>query len=55
MLPPTMKVLGRSKIRSRLVACTYGTIPGLGTGPIRTAAALGIAPSSVTGSNLYMW
>ncbi|WP_298960795.1 TonB-dependent receptor [uncultured Methylobacterium sp.] len=33
---------------------TYGTIPGLGTGPIRTAAALGIAPSSVTGSNLYM-
>jgi outer membrane receptor protein involved in Fe transport len=32
----------------------YGNIPGLGTGPIRSAAALGIAPSSVTGSNLYM-
>ncbi|GJD99554.1 TonB-dependent receptor [Methylobacterium isbiliense] len=32
----------------------YGTIPGLGTGPIRTAAALGIAPSQVFGSNLYM-
>ncbi|SFU59046.1 Outer membrane receptor proteins, mostly Fe transport [Methylobacterium sp. 174MFSha1.1] len=33
---------------------THGNIPGLGTGPIRTAAALGIAPSQVTGSNLYM-
>ncbi len=33
---------------------TYGNIPGLGTGPIRTAGALGIAPSQVTGSNLYM-
>jgi iron complex outermembrane recepter protein len=32
----------------------YGNIPGLGVGPIRTAAALGIAPSGVTGSNLYM-
>ncbi|MDQ0449086.1 iron complex outermembrane receptor protein [Methylobacterium aerolatum] len=32
----------------------YGTIPGLGTPFIRTAAALGIAPSSVNGSNLYM-
>lgn len=32
----------------------YGTIPGLGTEAIRTAAALGIAPSNVTGSNLYM-
>ncbi|ACA15214.1 TonB-dependent receptor [Methylobacterium sp. 4-46] len=33
---------------------TYGLVPGLGTGPLRTAAALGIAPSSVIGSNLYM-
>ncbi|POR40650.1 TonB-dependent receptor [Methylobacterium sp. V23] len=32
----------------------YGTIPGLGTEALRTAAALGIAPSNVTGSNLYM-
>ncbi|WP_018260720.1 TonB-dependent receptor [Methylobacterium sp. WSM2598] len=32
----------------------YGLVPGLGTGPLRTAAALGIAPSNVTGSNLYM-
>ncbi|WP_336486932.1 TonB-dependent receptor [Methylobacterium nigriterrae] len=32
----------------------YGNIPGLGVGPIRTAAALGIAPSLVTGSNLYL-
>lgn len=32
----------------------YGAIPGLGTTQLRTAAALGIAPSSVIGSNLYM-
>ncbi|MCJ2057000.1 TonB-dependent receptor [Methylobacterium sp. J-048] len=32
----------------------YGTIPGLGTTQIRSAAALGIAPSSVSGSNVYM-
>ncbi|KAB1079259.1 TonB-dependent receptor [Methylobacterium soli] len=32
----------------------YGNIPGLGTDFLRTAGALGIAPSSVTGSNLYM-
>ncbi|WP_375408038.1 TonB-dependent receptor [uncultured Methylobacterium sp.] len=32
----------------------YGTIPGLGTTGIRTAAALGIAPSQVTGTNTYM-
>ena len=32
----------------------YGTIPGLGTTQLRTAAALGIAPSNVIGSNLYM-
>ncbi len=32
----------------------YGTIPGLGTPFLRTAGALGIAPSSVQGSNLYM-
>ncbi|KQP34544.1 TonB-dependent receptor [Methylobacterium sp. Leaf469] len=32
----------------------YGTVPGLGTDFLRTSAALGIAPSSVTGSNLYM-
>lgn len=32
----------------------YGNIPGLGTSQLRTAAALGIAPSSVIGSNLYM-
>ncbi|WP_267421076.1 TonB-dependent receptor [Methylobacterium sp. GC_Met_2] len=32
----------------------YGTIPGLGTPYIRTAGALGIAPSSVQGSNLYL-
>ncbi|MGU3539134.1 TonB-dependent receptor [Methylobacterium sp. A54F] len=33
---------------------TYGVIPGLGSDFLRTAAALGIAPSSVIGSNLYM-
>ncbi|GEL44387.1 membrane protein [Methylorubrum extorquens] len=32
----------------------YGNIPGLGTDFLRTAGALGIAPSSVIGSNLYM-
>ncbi|MBP32597.1 MULTISPECIES: TonB-dependent receptor [Methylobacterium] len=32
----------------------YGTIPGLGTPFLRTAGALGIAPSSVQGSNLYL-
>ncbi|NEU12528.1 TonB-dependent receptor [Methylobacterium sp. BTF04] len=32
----------------------YGNIPGLGTTQLRTDAALGIAPSSVIGSNLYM-
>ncbi|MCJ2017844.1 TonB-dependent receptor [Methylobacterium sp. E-065] len=32
----------------------YGTIPSLGTPYIRTAGALGIAPSSVQGSNLYL-
>ncbi len=32
----------------------YGTIPGLGTEMIRTLGALGIAPSSVNGSNLYL-
>lgn len=32
----------------------YGIIPGLGATQLRTAAALGIAPSQVTGSNLYM-
>ena len=32
----------------------YGFIPGLGTTQLRTAAALGIAPSAVFGSNLYM-
>ncbi len=32
----------------------YGNIPGLGTQFLRTAAALGIAPSAVQGSNLYM-
>ncbi|MGY2052781.1 TonB-dependent receptor [Methylobacterium sp. JK268] len=32
----------------------YGLIPGLGTGPIRTAGAIGLAPSNVIGSNLYM-
>ncbi|KAA0125773.1 TonB-dependent receptor [Methylobacterium sp. P1-11] len=32
----------------------YGNIPGLGTPQLRTAGALGIAPSSVNGSNLYM-
>ncbi|GJE26832.1 TonB-dependent receptor family protein [Methylobacterium organophilum] len=32
----------------------YGFVPGLGTQFLRTAAALGIAPSSVQGSNLYM-
>ncbi len=32
----------------------YGNIPGLGTDQLRTAAALGIAPSNVIGSNLYM-
>ncbi|KQQ37459.1 TonB-dependent receptor [Methylobacterium sp. Leaf125] len=33
---------------------TYGLIPGLGTNQLRTDGALGIAPSSVLGSNLYM-
>ncbi|MBB3904789.1 iron complex outermembrane receptor protein [Methylobacterium brachythecii] len=33
---------------------TYGFVPGLGTTQLRTAAALGIAPSAVIGSNLYM-
>ena len=33
---------------------TYGLVPGLGTNQLRTDAALGIAPSSVIGSNLYM-
>lgn len=32
----------------------YGTIPGLGTTQLRTLAALGIAPSNVVGSNLYL-
>jgi iron complex outermembrane recepter protein len=32
----------------------YGTIPGLGTSFLRTAAAIGIAPTSVTGSTLYL-
>ncbi|MGH1570363.1 TonB-dependent receptor [Methylobacterium sp. P31] len=32
----------------------YSTIPGLGTPFLRTAGALGIAPSSVQGSNLYL-
>ncbi|MEE7469951.1 TonB-dependent receptor [Methylobacterium oryzae] len=32
----------------------YGNVPGLGTPQLRTAGALGIAPSSVNGSNLYM-
>ncbi|MGV7034679.1 TonB-dependent receptor [Methylobacterium symbioticum] len=32
----------------------YGNIPGLGTQFIRTAGALGLAPSAVQGSNLYM-
>ncbi|MGT2478010.1 TonB-dependent receptor [Methylobacterium oryzae CBMB20] len=32
----------------------YGTVPGLGTPMLRTAGALGIAPSSVQGSNLYL-
>ncbi|WP_375462551.1 TonB-dependent receptor [uncultured Methylobacterium sp.] len=32
----------------------YGTIPGLGTTQLRTLAALGIAPSNVLGSNLYL-
>ena len=32
----------------------YGNIPGLGTTQLRTLGALGIAPSSVIGSNLYM-
>ncbi|MEL6063283.1 MULTISPECIES: TonB-dependent receptor [unclassified Methylobacterium] len=32
----------------------YGNIPGLGTPYIRTLGALGIAPSSVQGSNLYL-
>ena len=32
----------------------YGLVPGLGTTQLRTAAALGIAPSAVIGSNLYM-
>ncbi|MCJ2082748.1 TonB-dependent receptor [Methylobacterium sp. J-090] len=36
------------------LTAAYGTVPGLGTDFLRTAAALGIAPSSVTGSNLYM-
>lgn len=32
----------------------YGTIPGLGTPDIRTLGAIGLAPSSVTGSTLYL-
>ena len=32
----------------------YGNIPGLGSTFLRTAGALGIAPSNVNGSNLYM-
>lgn len=32
----------------------YGFVPGLGTGQLRTVGALGIAPSQVIGSNLYM-
>ncbi|GJD72980.1 Vitamin B12 transporter BtuB [Methylobacterium goesingense] len=32
----------------------YGFIPGLGTTQLRTDGALGIAPSAVLGSNLYM-
>ncbi|SFL65582.1 TonB-dependent receptor [Methylorubrum salsuginis] len=32
----------------------YGAVPGLGTDFLRTEGALGIAPSSVIGSNLYM-
>lgn len=32
----------------------YGNVPGLGSTYIRTAGALGLAPSSVTGSNLYL-
>ena len=32
----------------------YGNIPGLGTDLLRTAGALGIAPSNANGSNLYM-
>ncbi|MCJ2073566.1 TonB-dependent receptor [Methylobacterium sp. J-030] len=32
----------------------YGTIPGLGTEMIRSLAAIGIAPTSVQGSNLYL-
>ncbi|MHB2206135.1 TonB-dependent receptor [Methylobacterium sp. CM6257] len=32
----------------------YGNVPGLGTPYIRTLGALGIAPSSVQGSNLYL-
>ncbi|MCJ2121965.1 TonB-dependent receptor [Methylobacterium sp. J-077] len=32
----------------------YGNIPGLGTEMIRTLGAIGIAPTSVQGSNLYL-
>lgn len=32
----------------------YGNIPGLGTPDIRTLGALGIAPSNVSGSTLYL-
>ncbi|GJD97411.1 TonB-dependent receptor [Methylobacterium iners] len=33
---------------------TYGFVPGVGTEQLRTAAALGIAPSNAIGTNLYM-
>ncbi|GJE45353.1 Vitamin B12 transporter BtuB [Methylobacterium soli] len=32
----------------------YGLVPGLGTTYLRTQGALGLAPSSVSGSNLYL-
>ncbi|MCJ2049296.1 TonB-dependent receptor [Methylobacterium sp. J-070] len=32
----------------------YGNVPGVGTPMIRTAGALGLAPSSVNGSTLYL-
>ena len=32
----------------------YGNVPGLGSTYIRTAGALGLAPSSVSGSNFYL-
>ena len=32
----------------------YGTIPGLGTPDIRTLGAIGLAPSNVSGSTLYL-